>query len=144
MKIGYRVSSGAVLVAWIVEMRLPVPRHVQTGGFDPCYLWEQMPADEKLAVLVFFPALLVLLVQGLRNRPVPRWLAIAALVALGPVAKDLIRQQSLCGRQPNFGFYCWAGAVVLMCLHQMLQRPPNIAGNRTVRQAAGSIAKMQY
>jgi hypothetical protein len=52
--------------------------------FNVCTMWEQIPATVRLSTIVSFVTTFVLLVQGLRNRSVPRWLAALCLVAPFP------------------------------------------------------------
>lgn len=129
MKIGYRVSSGAVLVAFAADFVVgtwfhgtPPPR---ATGFDPCHLWVQMGVMEKLSPLVCFVSSVVLLVQGLRNRPAPRWLAVSGLVAL-PVSVwlSLWRVMPCYGGPAKTSFFLCIVALIWMHLHHLLQRRP--------------------
>src|SRR5262245_15838017 len=93
MRISYRMTSSAVVavyVAGIVYSLLPHPsRPPETADadgavtFDVCgMMWEQMSPMKQVTALLWGTSFMVLLVQGLRNRPV-RWVTVVGLVSLG-------------------------------------------------------------
>ena len=102
MKIGYRVTSAAALVGFILfvatDLRLlklpdtaPVQGAIKTPtagsvAWDPCTVWEQIPLTVKVSALFYIGAFAVFVVQGLRNRPGARPLAVAGLITLMVVA----------------------------------------------------------
>jgi hypothetical protein len=133
MRISYRISSGAVLATVglliVTNALLPVaqqrPKATEQGavGWDPCSLWEQMAPTVRLATLVCFGAFLVHLVQGLRNRPAPRWLGIAGLPALGLTVNHQLWWINRCSTPSHeLEYFIWVAAVGLMFLHHAIQR----------------------
>jgi hypothetical protein len=134
MKIPYRVTSGMAAVATVV---LPVasnflpprpPRHLPPApagaiAWDPCTAWVQYAPMYRLVVLVCFAALTVVLVQGFRNRPGPRWLAIAGVPALAAaIMSDWWRISAGCYSSGGVTLlFIWAGIVNLMFLHHAVQ-----------------------
>lgn len=136
MPISYRWTSGAALVLLtlpIVEMFLPPaplrPRYIQPHsgavGWDPCSLVAQLHPMYKLIVLVCFGAYVVFLVQGLRSRSGPRWLAVAgALALLLWIESDWWRVSAGCVSNRSIAILLlWAGTACLMFLHHLVQRP---------------------
>lgn len=84
MKIPYAGSSkfaaGALSVLLISVLLLPlapIPPRAGGSSFPPCRTWSYFDPPDRLAVLVWVLAFGVLLARGLRDRPGPRWLAIA-------------------------------------------------------------------
>src|SRR5690242_20633109 len=84
MRFGYRITSIAVLL--VIAMTLSVPRSVvvrtpmdatvSSAGdvyFDPCSMWEQIAVSVRIATLAWVATFLALLIQGLRNRTLPRF-----------------------------------------------------------------------
>src|SRR5262249_60902489 len=94
MRVSYRMTSGAVLSVYIAGIIYGIffsqkSRPTETAAadgtvaFDRCgMMWEQMSPTKQLAALVCGPSILGLFIQGLRNRPVPRWVAVAGLTSL--------------------------------------------------------------
>jgi hypothetical protein len=134
MKISYRITSVVVLVVtaglFAVPDSLTVRPSVPSTGpehrasaFDPCSMWIQMGLLVQLVALVWIGTLLSLWVQGLRNRTLPRIVAIVSLVALGfKVRNEAWRAP--CYSNTAIGLSAiWVTAVALMCLHHLLQRP---------------------
>jgi hypothetical protein len=75
----------------------------------------------NLVVIVSFSAFLTCLVQGLRSRPAPRWLAIAALLSIIVVVEDAWWQLGCGGAGARVLMGCWYLIVALMFLHHSLQ-----------------------
>jgi len=77
----------------------------------------------RLVVLVCIAAFTVFMVQGLRNRPGPRWLAIAGVPALAAaIMSDWWQISAGCYSTGGVAFlFLWAGIVSLMFLHQAVQ-----------------------
>ena len=136
MKLSYRLTSGVVLVILLLGVTIgslapsPLPQvspptsEQGAVGFDPCGMWRQIPPIERLSVLLFLGSLLVLMVQGLRNREAPRWLALGNLITLGLLAKYEWWQVSHCYTKLDIGTcFVSVSALVLMCLHRILRRP---------------------
>ena len=131
MRISYRVTSMLVVVTyllvstieWVAESPHAASPTV-ASEFDPCLmLWEQVPATVRISTLVWFTSFLILLVQGFRNRAVPRWLAIACLIALVPTFHhQLWRVQQCYTKLGAVDLWICIGTVCLMCLHQTFQR----------------------
>jgi hypothetical protein len=130
MKIPYKVTSGAALVALALPLVPSAPRAVDSWVM--CGLIEdQWDTTRKLVTLVLLGAYVVFVRQGLRNRSGPRWLAIAGLLALWL----WVESQSL---QISAGCYgtggmarllLEAGIVSLMFLHHGFQsRAKLVAG----------------
>jgi hypothetical protein len=85
----------------------------------------------RLVVLVCFAAFVLFTVQGLRNRPGPRWLAIAGLPALAAtIMSDWWRISAGCYSAGSVKLlFVWAAIVSLMFLHQAVQpRPRSLDG----------------
>jgi hypothetical protein len=136
MRIRYRISSGVVLVAvglLIASALLPisalhptVAKPAAEGGavgWNPCLMWEQIAPTVRLAALALLGAFFVHLVQGLRNRPAPRWLGIAGLIALGLTVNQQFWQVMRCYTAlDTLLFFVWVAAVGLMFLHHIAQR----------------------
>ena len=77
----------------------------------------------RLATLLCFGAFPVCLVQGLRNRPAPRWLGIAGLIALPVVVNHQLWRMRLCSTAPHpIADFIWVATIWLMFLHHAIQR----------------------
>lgn len=136
MRISYRAVSSVVVSILVLlltmeflldKLRVPATTVGETGivQFDTCVMWEQIPASVRLSTFVWCGSFLVLLIQGLRNRSAPWWLAVMCLVALGSMlSHDYWRLQHCYTKLGIAGFWIWTSAVSLMCLHQILQRHP--------------------
>jgi hypothetical protein len=137
MRISYRAVSSLVVTALVLisaigflfdKSPVSVPTTVSGTGivqFDPCMMLDQIPASVRLDTFVWCGSFLALLVQGMRNRSAPRWLALVCLVALGPIVSQEYWRLQHCYTKLGTGiFWIWISAVSLMCLHQILQRPP--------------------
>lgn len=131
MTVSYRITSGIALGALFLNIAtefLPVAsqRHIPEAvegalWLDPCSLWEQIPAMAKLLGVLCFGAFLFFLVQGLRNRPGPRWFAIVGVPAF-VLQIDWWRVNARCYGTPGLvGLFTWLGAVELMLLHHAVQ-----------------------
>lgn len=144
MKVSYRVTSSVFVISYVLVIASQLlvnglrghesatVDEVGVAQFDPCTMWEQMPATVVLSSIVWFVSFVILLVQGLRNRSAPRWLAITCLVALGPTVNHNLswRLQHCYTKVGRVGFWICVSAVGLMCLHQILQRPVLVKMNR--------------
>lgn len=76
----------------------------------------------RLSVLVWFGSFLVLIVQGLRNRSVPRWVAAVSLIAFGLTTYSKVWREMRCDAPAGIvAFFVWTATVGLMCLHQILR-----------------------
>ena len=88
MRFSYRITSAFVIAAHVIFAASgllfnppPVtsnqtPVEADLVRFDPCMMWEQIPATVRISSLLCFGSVVVLLAQGIRNRSVPRWVAI--------------------------------------------------------------------
>ena len=140
MKISYRVTSGSVLIVFIlieaIELlfqKSPEPKTASTVGeavvvgWNPCMMGEQLSPIVRLSYLVWFGTFVVVIVQGLRNRPVARWLSIVSLIALGITVNHVRWEWIHCYIRPSLTtFLVWVFAVTLMCVHQIVQRPVHV------------------
>ena len=135
MSISYRITSAFVAITYAIVVaseslstssRVPAIRESVESGvvrFDPCQMWDQIPATVRASTIAFLGSFLVLFVQGLRNRSAPRWLAIACLVALVPMVNyQLWTVQRCYTKVEALGFWMCISALVLMCLHQIFGR----------------------
>jgi hypothetical protein len=130
MRISYRMTSSAVVAVYVAGIIYSVlfsqtARPTETAAtdgavsFDLCNMWEQMSAMKQIGALLWGTSFMVLLVQGLRNRPVRRWVTVVGLVSLGVTLwYDRWRVEN-----------CWTGftfvamaAVIAMYVHQLLPR----------------------
>lgn len=131
MRISYRLTSSAVLIVYVVGIIYAIlfsqtSRLTETAAadgsvtFDRCgVMWEQMSPMKKLTALICGISFLVLLVQGLRNRPVRRWVTVVGLFSLGVTLwYDRWRIENC---WIPFSFVAMA-AIVLMYVHQLLPR----------------------
>ena len=78
----------------------------------------------QFAALVWFATFLSLLVQGIRNRTVPRVVPIVSLIASAPSLRNQLWRTQHC--DVNLGIvvsWVWIMAVGLMCFHHLIQRP---------------------
>ena len=138
MRVSYRVTSGLVIATYLLLIFSEYLFHpsrpvhdpvapVKAGAiqFDPCGMWiSQMPMTVIIPGLFFSVSMPILLVQGMRNRSVSRWLAVASLISLGPVVNDQLWMVQHCYSTLGVvGFWVCNAAVALMCLHQIVQRP---------------------
>jgi uncharacterized membrane protein YhaH (DUF805 family) len=137
VRISYRVVSSVVATTFVMVFAVEllfdnphVPRSAsvpEIGAFqiDPCTMWEQIPATVRLSTIISLVTTLILLVQGLRNRSVPRWLAILCLVALVPTINHEYWQRQECYSKLS-ATLLWICilATGLMCLHQIIWRQP--------------------
>ncbi len=109
----------------MVRPRAPVKAAVEGAvGFDLCTAWEQIGGLIRLSALIWSATFLYLLVQGLRNRTVPRVIAIISIVASAPSVRNQLWRVQHC--QSNLGialFWVWIMVVGLMCVHHIIQRP---------------------
>jgi hypothetical protein len=129
VKISYRWSTGAALLSIAMSIltgiffhRSPESTVASTVGWDPCMMWEQMAVTVRLSALLCFGSFLVLIVQGLRNRSVPRLLSVVGLISFGVVTQHALWREMRCDTQPGqVAFFIWIAAAVLMCLHQIVQ-----------------------
>ena len=86
-------------------------------------MWEQLPQSVRLGSLACL-GLPIVLVQGLRNRAAPLWLATAALVGFVITAHHwLWRVQTCYSTAGVTAFWIESAAICLMCLHHIVQRP---------------------
>ena len=135
MRISYRVSSIAVLLVVVgmfllpeslmIRPRAPAKAVVEGAvGFDLCTAWGQSGWLIRLSVLVWIGTFLYLFVEGIRNRTVPRAVAIVSFVAFGlSLHNRLWRVQHCESILGIVAFSVWIMAVGLMCVHHIIQRP---------------------
>lgn len=139
MRFSYRMTSALFIAAYVIfvasgllfnpSLKPAIQTNLDVNVFqlDLCTMWEQVPAALRISTLLCFGSLLVLLIQGMRNRSVPRWLAIACLITLIPtVNHELWRVQQCYTTLSKVGFWVCISATVLMCFHQMFQRPDRV------------------
>ncbi len=152
MRASYRVVSSIVATTFVLvfaiellfdNSHVPRPASVsEIGAFqiDPCTMWEQIPATVRLSTIVSFVTAVILLVQGLRNRSVPRWLATLCLVAPVPTINHEYWQRQECYTKftATLLWICFFAAAV-MCLHPIFQRPPKKKAAPTSRPKDGGM-----
>ena len=81
MRISYRIGTGAALLSFAVSLAIGMLSHKPpqrvtslTIAWDPCTMMRgQISAAVRVSALLWLGSFLVLIVQGLRNRSVPRW-----------------------------------------------------------------------
>jgi hypothetical protein len=125
------MTSSAVLIVYVVgiiygiffsQTSRPTKTAAADGtvAFDLCgVMWEQMSPMKQLAALGSAISFLVLLVQGLRNRLVQRWVTVVGLVSLGMILWYERWRIENCWT--TFSFVA-LGTIVLMYVHQLLPR----------------------
>ena len=139
MRISYRVSSIALVLVVIGMFLLPnsilvrpiAPTRTLVDGmvsFDPCFTtWEESGWLIRLSVLVWIGTFLYLFVQGLRNRTVPRAVAIVSFLAFVLSLHNRLWRVQNCGSGLGIVvFWVWIMAVVLMCVQHIIQRPVRV------------------
>jgi hypothetical protein len=96
-------------------------------GWDPSFMWEQIPQTVRIATLVLFPSALVFVINGFRNASAPWWLAAAGLIALPIVVQhEMWRIVACYGQQARVWYFVEVGAVAMMFLHHIVQRPSSL------------------
>jgi hypothetical protein len=133
MRVSYRFSAGAVL---IVVGFIFASKYIPVSDVPMCLVRGDLSSLGKVAVVVWPVSFVILMVQGLRNRGVPRWLSIISLVAFVFLFYgDLeMRVTSDCyTRSGILRVSVWMFAVGLMCLHQIFQRPIAFRATRSTR-----------
>src|SRR5271163_3094000 len=141
MRISYRVVSSIVAVTFVVvavigllfdSSRARKFTSVAVDGaiqIDPCTMWEQIPTAVRLSTTLSSVTTLILLVQGFRNRSVPRWAAILCLVAPIPTIHHEYWQRHECYTKLSATLlWICIFAVGLMCVRQILHRRPHEKG----------------
>jgi hypothetical protein len=126
MSISYRWTTIPVLLAFACSAVVHglIQSAALTDDLNPCFMWEQMSTMSRLSVLIWFVSFPVLVVQGLRNRPVPWWVAAASLISFGGVLKYEGWRWIACNttRPEIIAELGRAGTVILMSVHQLLGR----------------------
>jgi hypothetical protein len=126
MWISYRVASVAGVVVCVGTFAVPESSTVRRGipivhnadgtiPFHPCFMWEQISWTIRLATLVWLVTFVLLLVQGLRNRTLPRAVAVVSLTAFFLTLQD--QPFRALHYRSNFGiavFTTWVLAVALL------------------------------
>lgn len=145
MRIQYKITSALALCGFalgIASMFLPAPPPNRlssaTGavGWDPCTAWVQYGAAERPVGFIWFGAFVVFTTQGLRDRPGPRWLALAAVVALLlGVQSDWWRIAGGCYSTPSLIlWFIWLGTLITMFMHHAVQPAQRVvASDNAVR-----------
>jgi hypothetical protein len=135
LKINHRWSSWLVIATYLVTVGAEyvsgshrsfapsVNLPPESIGFNPCMMWERIPASARIATLVWFPTFLATLTQGFRNRAAARYLPILCLLAYGPVIQhQLWRIRDCYPPIGRIGFWILVASVCVMCLHHIIQR----------------------
>jgi hypothetical protein len=125
----YRITSSFFLVglalmvvsaAFLGSPQVAVPEQSGEVSWDPCQMIVEYGPMHNLMSLVSFGALVVLTVQGLRNRPAHRWLAIAGVLGLILVLQD--NEQLGCYTRPRrILASVWLGSIALLFLIHVFQ-----------------------
>jgi len=124
--VSYRWSSnlaiGLVAVGLVALPSELLPPVWSEGGDDCSLVTRSAPDFVGLAMLLGMIALPVLCIQGLRDRPAPRWLAVAGCLGLGVFAADYMGSLSWCYTTIGSAEFCvcYLG-LVAMCLHHTFQ-----------------------
>jgi hypothetical protein len=105
-------------------------------------MWEQMSVVSRVSILIWFVSFPVLVVQGLRNRPVPWWVATASLISYGGVLKHEAWRWFACDTRPEIiaSLIC-AGTVILMSIYQVLNptaRALHFLSHKTLKNIFGT------
>jgi hypothetical protein len=138
MRISYRLTAIAFLIVYVAPPIAtsffpspPTPPAASTPSdpgtvtWDPCILWEQIPTLVRLSTVTLFISFLTVLIQGLRNRPAPRWAPILALLTLGPaINHQLWRVHACYSNVQTATFWISNSAIALLCIHHLLPRRP--------------------
>lgn len=92
-------------------------------AFDPCNMWEQVPAGAKFGTLFWISALAAMLVQGLRNRTVALWVSVLAFPAGAAMYEHNQWRLYQCYSATSFTWF-WIDALAfcLLAAHQVLWR----------------------
>lgn len=133
MKTSYRVSSGAVLLVLVVLIANKLLFHEQISALGDTavislhsdYRGHLVPVV-AFSILVWLGSFFILMMQGLRNRTVPRSVATVSLVAFAAWIIPLLRRVILAHSYTPSGIallFIWVLAVVLMCVHQIVRGP---------------------
>jgi hypothetical protein len=113
MKIPYRITSGVVLGAYLLYVVLGLLRSLH----DTLLLVSYGPMH-NLTILVSSGAFLVFMVQGLRNRSGPRWLAIAGVLSLALQFED---EWPIGAGGAGLMFCILYGSIAAMLLHHAVR-----------------------
>jgi len=142
MTITYRLSSGIMLVSFAVWLttamlfpyhppRFVIPAVSNTASdvvaisLDPCTMWDQMGQIASVSGLCWFLTLVVITVGGLRNRAVPRWVAILSVLAFALCLRysfSLWRWRHCSSTADLVTGAIWYGSTLVMYAHQIFQR----------------------
>jgi hypothetical protein len=141
MNVSYRWTAIPVLLAFACSavVHLLMQSAALTDDLNPCFMWEQMSAMSRLSVLIWFASFSVLVVQGLRNRPVPWWVAAVSLISFGGVLKYEGWRWVACNttRPEKIAALGRAGTVILMSVHQLIGRS-DFLSHRTSKNIFGA------
>ena len=134
MRISYRATTltylglcaAHIVISILTPAPKPEPAPAGAVNWDPCSMCMQPPQPVQIATLTFVFGLVTVLIQGLRNRPAPQWVALLAIVALGLMAKHALSLERLC--HPNAGAaWLFVGVTMLLCVHHLLPRQSHVA-----------------
>lgn len=128
MVLSYRVTAVGVVAAYaglILVSNLPAegPFKGNHGdiAFNPCMMWEQLSATFRISSLSGAATLLVLVVQGLRNRSVSGWIAAVCLLAQVMLLQhELWRMQHCYSTRDVMAYVVLKSFILVMCIHQMI------------------------
>jgi len=96
----------------------------------------------KLTAIVCLVAYVVFIIQGLRNRSGRRWLAAAGVLALILwIQSDWWRVSAGCYSSRSLAsLFVWAGVVILMFVHHVIQRPHEVYSPGSLSSSALLLA----
>src|SRR5215471_14322303 len=133
MRIGYRLTSLTYVILYVTHIVVSsllssraspgrtVPDAPGVAEWDPCYMWEQIPALIRVSTLIFLFSFLTVLIQGFRNRPAARWVALLAVAGLVPTVQHSLWRVRLCYSNFNkVGFWIELTAIGLVCIHHII------------------------
>lgn len=133
----YRLTSSvslALFALYAAASSIPPPPRPAAGplpegvvSFDLCSMWVQTGPGTSLAAFVAVAAMAMVTIQGLRNRPGPRWLAVAGVPSLLLLLlEDWWRIRAGCYSVPSVAvLMAWLLSSELMLLHHAVQPRPN-------------------
>jgi hypothetical protein len=132
LNISYRISAGFVIMAALLNGAVSAISgnpYIKNPGCGEL----QLTDVARFSGIVAFPLLVIILLRGIRSRPVPRALAGVALIALLIAAQSQLTRITNCETAGEIiTTILWMLTLVVMCLHQIIQQtqPENPPADR--------------
>lgn len=137
MRISYRASAAALLIALTILIAIGLlapssPRQAAvspttkpgTVYFDPCFMWRQVPWNERLAGLVWLGSLIALKLYGLGNRRARLAGSINLVtLVLNIYYKHAWASSSCYSTRDVVLWSIWFAALALVCLQHIFVAP---------------------